>query len=86
MQIYIYFKQLRHLKLVTWSKGHVWEPLTLCKHLAYCGVDTSSAGGTMRIDVATGGGNCSIQVVFKCWAQFTNCIRKANNSQTDDAK
>ena len=29
--------------LVTWSKGHVWEPLTLCKHLAYFGVDTSSA-------------------------------------------
>ena len=33
--------------LVTWSKGHVWEPLTLCQHLAYCGVDTSSAGGDM---------------------------------------
>ena len=33
--------------LVTWSKGHVWEPLTLCHHLAYCGVDTSSASGDM---------------------------------------
>ena len=31
--------------LVTWSKGHVWEPITLCQHLAYCGVDTSSADG-----------------------------------------
>ena len=40
----------------------------------------------MRIDVATGGGNCSIQVVFKCCAQFTNCVRKTNNTQTDDAK
>ena len=30
---------------VTWSKGHVWEPLALCHHFAYCGVDTSSAGG-----------------------------------------
>ena len=28
-------------------KGHVSEPLTLCHHLAYCGVDTSSAGGDM---------------------------------------
>ena len=33
--------------LVTSSKGHVWEPLTLCQYLAYCGVDTSSAGGDM---------------------------------------
>ena len=33
--------------LVTWSKSHVWEPLTLCQHLAYCGVDTSSAGWDM---------------------------------------
>ena len=31
--------------------GHLiegfWEPLTLCHHLAYCGVDTSSASGDM---------------------------------------
>ena len=33
------------LMSVTWSKGHVWEPVTLCHHLSYCGVDTSSAGG-----------------------------------------
>ena len=33
--------------LVTWRKGHVWEPLTLCQQLAYCAVDTSSAGGDM---------------------------------------
>ena len=33
--------------LVTWSKGHAWEPLIVCQHLAYCGVDTSSAGGDM---------------------------------------
>ena len=31
-----------NLMLVTWSKGHVWEHLTLCQHLAYCGVDTSA--------------------------------------------
>ena len=30
--------------MVTWSKGHVWELLALCQHLAYCGVDTSLAG------------------------------------------
>ena len=33
--------------LVTWSKGHVWEPLTLCQQIAYCGADTYSAGGDM---------------------------------------
>ena len=33
--------------LVTWSKGHIWEPLLLSQHLAYCGVDASSAGGDM---------------------------------------
>ena len=33
--------------LVTWSKGHVWEPLALCQHLAYCSVDKSSASGDM---------------------------------------
>ena len=33
--------------LVTWSKDHVWEPLLLSQHLAYCGVDTFSAGGAM---------------------------------------
>ena len=29
--------------LLTRSKGHVWEPLILCQHLANYGVDTSSA-------------------------------------------
>ena len=29
--------------VVTWSKGQVWEPITLIQH--YCGVDTSSASG-----------------------------------------
>ena len=28
-----------------WSKGHVWESLTLFQHLVYCGLNTSSAGG-----------------------------------------
>ena len=44
---YRFFKQSRDLMLVTWSEGHVWEPLKLCQHLAYCGVDTFSAGGDM---------------------------------------
>ena len=38
-------KQSRDLMLPTWSKGHVWEPLTLSQHLAYCGVNTPSADG-----------------------------------------
>ena len=33
--------------LITWSKCHVWEPLILCQYLAYCGADTSFAGGDM---------------------------------------
>ena len=33
--------------LVTWSKGHVWEPLLQSQHLVYCGVDTSYVGGDM---------------------------------------
>ena len=41
------FKQSHDLMLVTWSKGHVWKPLTLCQHFAYCGVETSSANGDM---------------------------------------
>ena len=40
---YRFFKQSRDIMLVTWSKGHIWEPLTLCQHLTYCDVDTSSA-------------------------------------------
>ena len=30
---------------VTLSKDHVWEPLLLSQHFAYCDVDTSSAAG-----------------------------------------
>ena len=33
--------------LVTGSKAHVWEPLLLSQHFAYCGIETSSAGGDM---------------------------------------
>ena len=33
--------------LVTWSKGHVWEPLLFSQYIAYRGVDTSCAGGVM---------------------------------------
>ena len=36
--------------------------------------------GTITIaDAATVGGN-SIQVVFKCCTQFTNCMREINNT------
>ena len=33
--------------LITWLKGRVWDPLTLCQQLAYCNVDTRSADGCM---------------------------------------
>ena len=33
--------------LVPWSRGHVSEPLALCQHFAYCGVNISSADGDM---------------------------------------
>ena len=42
-------KQSRDLMFLTWSKGHVWKFLTLCQHLAYCGVDTSSGCKDMYI-------------------------------------
>ena len=37
-------------------------------------------------EVAAGGGNNSIQVVFKNCAPFTDCISKINNTQIDNAK
>ena len=36
--------------------------------------------------LATGGGNNNIQVVFKNFPPFTNCISKINNTQIDNAK
>ena len=41
------FQTVTWTMLITWSKGHVWEPLTISQHLVYCGVDTSSASGDM---------------------------------------
>ena len=42
--------------------------------------------GTITIaDAATVGGN-SIQVVFKCCTQFTNCMREINNTQINNVK
>ena len=43
-----FFQQSRVLSLVTWSMGHVWEPLTLSQHLAWCSVYTSFVGGDMN--------------------------------------
>ena len=43
--------------------------------------------GTITVaEVATGGGNNGIQVVFKNCAPFTNCISEINNTQIENAK
>ena len=36
--------------------------------------------------LAVGRGNNDIQVVFKNWVPFTNCISKIRNTQIDNAK
>ena len=44
-------------------------------------------GTTITVEeVAAGGGNDGIQVVFKNCAPFTNCISEINNTQIDNAK
>ena len=35
-------------------------------------------------ELAAGGGNSGIQVVFKTCALFTNCISEINNTQIDN--
>ena len=45
--IYRFFKWSSDLTLVTWSKDHVWKPLTLSQYLPWFGVNTSSAGRDM---------------------------------------
>ena len=43
--------------------------------------------GTITIAaLAAGGGNNTIQVVFKNCAPFTDCIGEINNTQIDNAK
>ena len=43
--------------------------------------------GTITVaEVVVGGGNNSIQVVFKDCAPFTNCISEINNTQIDNAR
>ena len=43
--------------------------------------------GTITVaEVVVGGGNNSIQVVFKNCAPFTNCISEINNTQIDNAR
>ena len=37
-------------------------------------------------EVAAGGGNKNLQVVFKNCAPFTNCISKINNALIDNAE
>ena len=43
--------------------------------------------GTITVaELLAGGGNNSIQVVFKNFAPFSNCINEINNAQIDNAK
>ena len=43
--------------------------------------------GTITVnELAAGGGNSNIQIIFKNCAQFTDCISKRNNTQIDNAK
>ena len=43
--------------------------------------------GTITVnELAAGGGNNNIQIIFKNCAQFTDCISKRNNTQIDNAK
>ena len=43
--------------------------------------------GTITVaTLAVGRGNNNLQVVFKNYATFTNCIREINNTQIDNAK
>ena len=43
--------------------------------------------GTITVaEVAAGGGNNSVQVVFKNYVPFTDCISEINNTQIDNAK
>ena len=43
--------------------------------------------GTITVaEVAAGGGNNNIEVVFKNFAPFTDCISEINNRQIDNAK
>ena len=43
--------------------------------------------GTITVaELAAGGGNNDIQVVFKNCAPFTDCISEINNSQIDNAE
>ena len=37
-------------------------------------------------EVAVGGGNNGIQLMFKSCAPFTNCMSEINNTKTDNAK
>ena len=44
-------------------------------------------GGTITVaEVAAGGGNSCVELVFKNYTPFTNCISKINNTTTDNAK
>ena len=43
--------------------------------------------GTITVaEVATGGGNNNLEVVFKNCAPFTDCISQINNTQIDNAR
>ena len=44
------------------------------------------SGTTTVAEIAAGGGNNGIQIIFKNCAEFTNYMSEINNTQIDDAK
>ena len=44
------------------------------------------SGTTTVAEIAAGGGNNSIQIIFKNCAEFTNYMSEINNTQIDNAK
>ena len=44
------------------------------------------SGTTTVAEIAAGGGNNGIQIIFKNCAEFTNYLSEINNTQIDNAK
>ena len=44
------------------------------------------SGTTTVAEIAAGGGNNGIQIIFKNCAEFTNYMSEINNTQIDNAK
>ena len=56
---------------------------TLCD---YSNAYIRASGTIIVAEVATGGGNNNIEVVFKNGAPFTDCLSEIKNTQIDNAK